>query len=84
MPNHFIIGIIFKPSDKEDTLAGPTAKHGVIDIGPVHDDNRTGVERQLASHVNVVLFGWCDQDIGRHVIIMIQQNMRFHSRLWRA
>ena len=81
VPGHFEVGIFFKTGDKKDAFPGPLSEQSVIHISSVHHDDGAIIEGQAARHMNVMTVGLDDQDIGRHVVIMVQKDIGFNAAL---
>jgi len=74
-----VVRVVLEAGDEKNPLANPPAKEGVIHIGPVYDDDGALIEGQVASYGHVMFFSRGHQDIGRHVIVMIQKDVGFHA-----
>jgi len=81
LPNDFIEGIVFDPGNKGDPLGRPPAKQGIVIIGAVIHDNRSGSKMELRNRFHVRDLTLRDDGIGGKIAIMIQKQMQFDGPL---
>src|ERR1039457_1535022 len=80
--HHLIGGVVFQPCYEEYPAAGPLSEQRVVGIAPVDGHNLAGVEMQGLGHADIACLGFGDQNVGRQVVVVIQQHMRLHASLW--
>lgn len=73
--------VVLHAGDEEDALDNPGGELQVVVVRAVHDDDGTRRQAQQVQNLRVVAFGFRNQDEGRHVVIVVQQDMRFDAAL---
>lgn len=81
LADHLIIRIVLEPGDKENPLPGPLTEEGIIGESLVNGYYGPGVQVNSPGDIHFVPFGFSNQKVGRHIIIMIQEHMRFNASL---
>ena len=77
--HHRIGGVVLQSRHEEHIAVGPLAEQRVVVIAPVHGHDGTGIEIQRLRHADIALLGFSDQDVGRQVVVVVQEHMRFHA-----
>ena len=72
-------GVFLHAGDEVHALGYPGGELFVDVVRPVHDDDRTGGQRQEAQDFGVMAFGFGYQDKGRHIVIVVQEDVRFDA-----
>jgi len=77
--DHFVQGVVFHACDEEDAGRCPGAKEGVVVVCLVKSDNGAPGEVEQVSRGSVMLPGFGDMDVSRHVVVMVQEDMHLDA-----
>jgi hypothetical protein len=79
--DHLVDGIVLHPGDKEDARCGPMTEKSVIVVGAIESDNGALGQVQELRYGAVVPFGLRNVNKRRHVVIVVEQHVHFHTSL---
>ena len=79
--DHLVMGSLLHPGHEEQTLGAPAAEECEVVVGPVHGDERARIQVQRSGDLDIGPFGLGDQHVGRHVVVVVEQDVDFDSTL---
>ena len=73
--------VVLEAGHEEDSIFSPPGEKLVVIVAAVHGHDRARVEAQQACGLDVVALGPGDQDVGRQVIVVVQEDVQLDAAL---